>query len=534
MGNLHIEATVKPEPKAPSPLSLDELARGLARVNLDRPDRAFFNHPHLLEWIKSNEKLWLESLYAKVLKGYIPSGCVTCYVPKGNWLVRPGSVLTIEDEVMYNALVGRTYPEIWERLKNFQKDPDVAYQLQDPSEKDWIKRGFLVWKDWRELSVQKMTDRVSYVVFADIAAFYDNIELSVLRSDLAALNVDGTTLSLLMDLLNRWAGPKRRGIPQGHSASDILAKLYMNSTDQAIKDNGLSHLRYVDDLRIFCDGQLEAKRAVNLIISLLGGRGLCLQSAKSEILSREKATSKIDGVIPAIEGIQVQLSKELSQGGPYDGFAGLKELDESIRKDENTHAPEVLERAFNDRFINSDDSAFDRTLFRYLLTRLAIVPSRVAVTYCLTMIRRRPEETDAVLRYLSAVTMDATELEELLKYCSSDDAIYDYQLYQIVEWFYARSNFPVSLVPLLRSWRADKNRAPWLRSISTLALGACGNTSDLENLEREYPEAATDIERADIVAALWKAEKGRRNAFYSRVQEDSCLIGLSVQCAKQK
>ena len=68
---------------------------------------------------------------------------------------------------------------------------------------------------------------------------------------------------LLSACLNRWAEPRGKGIPQGRrSASDILAKLYLDSIDHNLRNEGFSHLRYVDDIRIFCGDIREAKRAV--------------------------------------------------------------------------------------------------------------------------------------------------------------------------------------------------------------------------------------------------------------------------------
>ena len=44
--------------------------------------------------------------------------------------------------------------------------------------------------------------------------------------------------------------------------------------------------------------------------------------------------------------------------------------------------------------------------------------------------------------------------------------------------------------------------------------------------------AATEVEKADYVAALRRMEPGRRNSFYSRVQNDGELIRRAVKLAK--
>jgi hypothetical protein len=71
---------------------------------------------------------------------------------------------------------------------------------------------------WREKSMRKM-QAADFVLIADIAAFYENIDRPRLFSDLRAVNMDDETGRLLSACLNRWAEPRGKGIPQRHSAS---------------------------------------------------------------------------------------------------------------------------------------------------------------------------------------------------------------------------------------------------------------------------------------------------------------------------
>src|SRR5205814_4488384 len=160
-------------------------------------------------------------------------------------------VLDLADEVVFNALIGHFLPHIWQAIRWSQGDPDIAYQLKPPvSNPAWISSGFRVWREWRQRSLDKLKKGIQFVVFADIAGFYENIDLPRLRSDLAALGVDQTLLDeVLMPSLNRWSHPRGKGIPQGYSASDILAKIYIAPVDRGLRNAGFTHLRYVDDMR---------------------------------------------------------------------------------------------------------------------------------------------------------------------------------------------------------------------------------------------------------------------------------------------
>jgi hypothetical protein len=100
---------------------------------------------------------------------------------------RPGATLDVEDELIYNAALGSFHSQIWKTIGWSQGDSDVAYQFQKSSARAaWIKSGFLVWSQWRAKSLAKLKKGIRFVVFSDISAFYENIDLNRLSSDLRA------------------------------------------------------------------------------------------------------------------------------------------------------------------------------------------------------------------------------------------------------------------------------------------------------------------------------------------------------------
>jgi Reverse transcriptase (RNA-dependent DNA polymerase) len=215
-----------------------------------------------------------------------------------------------------------SYQAIARALRWSRGNPDIAYQLAVAHDKpEWVSRGFVVWKQFREKSLAYIERGTEFALFADISAFYENVDLPRLASDLRRLGINHEIVSLISSCLNRWAEPRGKGIPQGYSAADILAKLYLEPVDQTLRNEGFRHLRYVDDIRIFCRDEVEAKRALLRLSELLRLRGLNLQSAKTHVLRADKAVFKIDGVAPVIATIQQELVEELQEAyaiaGPY-------------------------------------------------------------------------------------------------------------------------------------------------------------------------------------------------------------------------
>jgi hypothetical protein len=525
-------AEEKPEEILPNRSDLD---LAWVRAKSDRPERCFVTYPHLITWIETNLKSGLDRLQARIDTGYSPSACQVCNAPKPKWMVRPGAVLELNDELVLNAILGRFHSEIWNAIGWSQGDPDVAYQFQKTSVGPrWVRSDFRVWNEWREKSLEELDEDVQFVVFADIAAFYENVDLQRLRSDLRSIGISTASVDLLITLLARWAHPRGKGIPQGYSASDILAKIYMAPVDRALRNAGFRHLRYVDDIRIFCRDSLEARRALLKLNDLLRNRGLNLQTAKTEIVRIDEARHRIDGITPVINSLNEQLKKELrSLYASAGGYGRLSDIDNVVATHPDAPPPEVLERAFRDNFSVPPNQEFDKTLLHYLLTRLGRTKSRIAIPFCLSLLRHRPDETEAALRYFNEIELSDRQIHSLLQYAGSVDAIYDYQLYQIVRWFWEQNAFPEKLLELCRRWAFDRNRDPWLRSYCIAISGKVGDDSDLETIESQYTATLTEPQKAECVMALARLERGRRNAFYGRVKGDGDLVAAAIRFVKQ-
>jgi hypothetical protein len=494
-----------------------------SRLMFDRPERSFVAHPYLLDLIELNLPNWLDAIRRRVIEGYIPSSCVTVPSPKGNWQVRPGASLALEDEIVFNALVGRYLGNVGRELQPTQGDPDIAYQLATgTNRREWVRRGFSVWRQFREKSSQRLAGGAAYVLFADISAFYENVDLPRLASDMRRIGTDNETATLLSDCLNRWAQPRGKGIPQGYTAADILAKLYLASVDINLRNEGFDHLRYVDDIRIFCRTHRDAQRALLLLTELLRSRGLNIQSAKTFICEAREAALKIDGVSPIIGGIHEELLEEIREQFVDGGYGTVSDLERLTAQDLEHPPIEVLERAFAEYF-RQGTHEFDKTLFHYLLTRLAATESRIAVGYCLNALQKRPEETGDILRYFRRAGLTEPEHDRMADFLRSNDSLYTYQNYLILKFYLEADRYHEGIVAVSRQYIRDVNLPPWLRAYAAAIVGSRGNPADMEDFEARYPYCRDNLERATLICASRSLEARRRNEFHGRARRDGDL-----------
>src|ERR1700746_3635914 len=380
-----------------------ETAWGLFKTDIN--DRVFVRHPYAVSVIELDLDRWLGDLLSTIRNDrYSPKSMYICDVPKGKGLIRPGSNLAFSDRVVFAACVGACFSAIHSRLLWSQGFVDFSYRLAvNPANPDWLRDRFTGWEEFQDKSSSAIDSRISYVVIADISSSYENIDLSFLMSDMRDAGAPEPAVEQIVVCLNRWAQAPGRGIPQGQSPSDILAKLYLDNIDRVLRDMGYFHLRYVDDIRIFCRSDSEAKKVLVDLSRLLRKRGLSLQAAKSEIYAADVAKQQIDEVTAAVRNVKQTFIRDVaSRTGQGDPYMSIHEADEILDENPDEAPLEVVREAYR-VYVIENPGALNATLFRFLLNRLGKQRDSFAAEHCVTLLEPYPEQTSTVLRYLRSV-----------------------------------------------------------------------------------------------------------------------------------
>lgn len=504
-----------------------------------RPEILAHGRPGELALIEQDADAWLAELEQSVRSGaYAPSPMEVVELPKALGIVRPLGRLVPEDRVIYTALVGACFPAIFDALAWSQGTRDFAHVLRrkenDPS---WVASRFKGWDHFRKASLIDLEEGFSYVAFTDIAAFYENVDFATLISDLNALGAPPQVTKQLAACLSRWARLGGRGLPQGPQASDILSKVYLNNVDRALSDQGILHVRYSDDFRIFAHSRTDAQAYLVELGRLLRKRGLTLQAAKTEIARGDRAEDRIQGIVPILKGLMkryvADAAETLEVEEPY---PELFEIDAALQEDPSKYPIDVIREAFQAYFIDESDGAFDKTLFHFLLNRLGKAKDPLAVPHCQRIFERQPQETTYILSYLEAVDGAAEAESQIAEFLmSAQGKVYPHQALLIMRWAAAETSAELErLVRLARVWAFDSAAAADLRAICRRVIGAKGNFADLERLEDQYSETHDALEQAQIIMALVRMEKQRRNAFLARAETDGELQRRAVALVRAR
>ena len=508
----------------------ETVARALVRYAGDARHRSFFDHPVALSLIQQNADPWIADLVGVLDAGnYAPSPARLVAVPKPQWHVRSGTVLSIEDEVVYSYLGLRLLELIRGTIGWSSPHLRFSHRLAASDRKYWFQKRLVGWKAFDRMSLRRMKGNdAKYVVVTDIAGFYGNISVGRLIRELRAAGADQQDVALLTRCLNTWSQQRERGIPEGHSTSDLLAEFYLDPIDRALRALRIEHYRYNDDIRIFAATPTQARIALRELSRLMHERGLNLQSAKTEILSRAKARQRFGNVQSQLSKVAKRLQDLLSEIGDT-SYIAPEDIGAMLRSDADSPAPTVVEAAWSE-FEARRSSSFDKSIFHFLLGRLGEMKSDSAVDYCMKLLADKPEETTHILRYLSDVGPTSSQLDDVHAVLRSSDTIFEYQRYRIMRWATENEIEHAGLLAFAR----DAVREPHtLRGQQALLyLGRFGNgAADVDSLQRVLVNSMAPEVRTVAAFALERAPRSQRGNILARARGQNRMLDWAIDWA---
>lgn len=513
----------------------------------------FVKHPFEIMLIERDLFNWLKKQEDLISEGeYKPKEMIVCDVPKGKGLIRPGSSLAISDYFYYTYLVGICYNQISDALQWSQLEVDFGYLLTGEKENHkWLRFWLEGAEAFRANSLKMLNEEgYTHVVITDITGFYENIHHRTLYSDLVQIGIDNKVASEIMKCLKKWDLVGGQGLPQSCAPSHILAKVYANPIDLELRNYGFSHLRYVDDIRIFCKSEVEARKAIVQLTRSLRNRGLNIQSSKTKIHTKEEAINIIDGVQKIIEEIATKipnykefreqlrkysLSTEVSGDMEVELVEKEQEEKEEIKLTPDEASMDIIKEIFVKEFLEDKSSKFDKTLFRFLLKRLGEVKDEIALEYCLSLFAKHPQETTTILNYFKALGKESEVEPNINEFLKSDLAIYPYQNYQIISWLIkVLDTVNEETLKTIRYIEDDRNNPHYLTVEARNFLGIFGNVADLNKLMTRYRNARNELEQVEIICCLEKLEKTKRNGFFGLIKDDNELNQKAIELIKNK
>jgi hypothetical protein len=303
-----------------------------------------------------------------------------------------------------------------------------------------------------------MEDGYRFLATSDIAAYFENIQLPILRDQLLKhLPRETKLVNLLLLFIEAWVErtddgrAHHRGIPQGNFISSFLGNLFLLPLDQTFEQfsnkRDIKYFRYMDDVRVFTKTREDARLAIFRMARTLRALHLNIQTAKTKIydehlgqISQLLIDPRVDDLSGLIKDIQKHGRRNVPAQARNEYLRKLRAIakSESSGRQKLWGARAPLEgltlRCFNrwisahsllgsDLYINRllaeiSKSADDKLTRKLVATARRFPRKRIIETSVMTMIKDEKiifpyQEAECLraMRYLSTIR------DDLLQHC---------------------------------------------------------------------------------------------------------------------
>lgn len=288
---------------------------------------------------------------------YNPTKPFKYFEPKKGGTQRTKTVLNIKDAIVYQAIADKLGSLLYDKLtenKNYvfgsvlNENVSKGVDILDDDEPDYYFFEYYVSLYNRFVKGIESTIKsgeVQYKLETDITGFFDCIPHSVLLIKLYDYGVEKEILDLLSVCLNMWSGTRDSvtlnvGIPQGPSASFLLANILLDELDDKIVSKGLDYFRFMDDIRIYATTRKELLTILVEIDRYLKSHSLSLNASKTEIKVVDSDNDESDFILD-------------SSGIPFD--EDMFDWDEDIENESEIDIDQIAK----EELVLQDETQFD-------------------------------------------------------------------------------------------------------------------------------------------------------------------------------
>lgn len=255
----------------------------------------------------------------KPLTNFTPGACRRFIVPKDDISYRQATQLDPQDSIIFSALAYQYGASI--EARRLPHDQIFSYRFK-PISNIGLYGGSSAWNQFWKTAAQRALS-CNHVLYCDIADFYNQVYHHTVENQLIACGLPNQAIKWIIALLESTTAGVSRGVPIGPHASHLIAEASLIPIDNSLTSSGLSYIRYVDDIIIFCNSESNARSALSTTATILDRQQrLMLQRHKTQFYTPMEFTEVCqkmieDRPINKDETDVIQIIKKYSNGNPY-------------------------------------------------------------------------------------------------------------------------------------------------------------------------------------------------------------------------
>jgi hypothetical protein len=263
--------------------------------------KRFFRH-HFQAYGLAKDANLLE-LAEEVRRGrYEPDEPVRVFLPKASGILRPLTLLSVRDQIVYQAIgnvIAEAFQSRQQRHAHKRRFGAIFAGSASPFFYTSWKRSYAA---YNAAVAKAFRGGKTWIGDFDLVSFYELIDHNLLGRLLGKRIKDPALIELLFRCLRAWTpraagAPVHHGIPQGPEVSAFFAECFLFYLDRH-RYAKVSYFRYVDDIKLM--GREEAAVRRGLIRLDLASKTLGLVPQAQKISCRQASTlAEIQKTIPS-------------------------------------------------------------------------------------------------------------------------------------------------------------------------------------------------------------------------------------------
>ncbi|MBE3128848.1 MAG: RNA-directed DNA polymerase [Actinobacteria bacterium] len=226
---------------------------------------------------------------------------------KNKGINRPTVILDIKDALIYRFLIEQIEDELIKKtrqIKNIRGGIKITANENPNNDDDYYEKSFKIWKEHQD-NLRESLKRKKYLVTTDIASYFENINILVLK-DAIRSDIEGkkTVVNLLFYLLEnihtryKYEVNNYTGLPQEDiDCSRTLAYYFLHPHDEDMaefcKKEDAEYYRFVDDMSITVNNEVTGRKALKKITESLRKLNLVSSIEKTSIIKSSQAEKEL-------------------------------------------------------------------------------------------------------------------------------------------------------------------------------------------------------------------------------------------------
>ncbi len=250
----------------------------------------------------------LRRLRKHLVRGaYEPGHASKVYLPKPSGILRPYTLLTVNDQIVYQACVNIIADKLRPKIRQRYLKTIFGHLYAGRASRFFYIKWQTGYRAYTDAVTRNITSGFTYVANFDLAAFYDSIDHNVLKHFLRELAIELDLIDFLLGCLELWTSSTwtnqssviyhGHGIPQGPLASGLLSEVVLKHIDdRGVRAGSIRYLRYVDDIKLFAKKESVLRQRLVGLDLAAKEIGLFPQSAKINIRQTKNPKDEIKTV----------------------------------------------------------------------------------------------------------------------------------------------------------------------------------------------------------------------------------------------